>query len=177
MSAGGSLLLLFYGQQGGSPPPAPTTYGPQRAVYADIVARLVQLNCFAEGGVGRGAPSEVLARSSRQYPCAAVQPLTWVDSDRYDEGDFIRTCNFTITLIVRMEEPDQRQDWLDYLSDRVSNALNGESLAGITFGPLTLVQRGQYSPTPQHPEQRATLTGQFAYEVVGYGARDETEPT
>lgn len=151
--------------------------GPQRAVYADIVARLVQLNCFAEGGVGRGAPSEVLARSSRQYPCAAVQPLTWVDSDRYDEGDFIRTCTFAVTLIVRMEEPEQRQDWLDYLTDRVCNALDGKSLADITFAPLTLIQRGQYAATPQHPEQRAVLTGQFVYEVVGYGARDETEPT
>ena len=116
-------------------------------------------------------------RSGRQSPCAAVQALAWVDSDRYDEGDFIRTCTFSITLIVRMEEPDARQDWLDYLSDRACNALDGKSLADITFAPLTAVQRGQYAATPQHPEQRAVLTGQFAYEVVGYGARDETEPT
>jgi len=167
LSLGSSAVVAAAG------PPA----GPQRAVYADIVARLVALGCFAEGGVGRGAPSEVLMRSGRQYPCAAVQPLAWVDGDRYDAGDFIRTCTFTITLIVRMEEPDARQDWLDYLSDRACNALDGVSLAGIAFGPLTIVQRGQYGPTPQHPEQRATLTGQFVYEVVGYGARDETEPT
>jgi len=151
--------------------------GPQRAVYADIVARLVALGCFADGAVARGAPSEVLMRSGRQTPCAAVQPLAWVDSDRYDEGDFIRTCTFAVTLIVRMEEPEQRQDWLDYLTDRVCNALDGKSLADITFGPLTLIQRGQYAAMPQHPEQRAVLTGQFVYEVVGYGARDESEPT
>lgn len=163
---------------GATPPdPEPATYGPDCDVFDDIVARLAALNRFADLGVDYGAPSEVLARSGKQYPCAAVLPLNWIEADRWDSGDSIRTVSYQVVLVVRHEEPRERYRQLDHLSRLVSNALNGQSLADITFKDLTVLTRGTYASTPQHPEQRLTLTGQFAYEIVGHDARDETDPT
>lgn len=151
-------------------------YGPDNDIFQDIQDRLIALGVFAPDGVEFGSPAEVLQRSARQYPCAAIQWTRFNEPSRFDFGDKIRSVGFSITLVVREEEPRRRHQSLSVLCAKVQNAIDGKSLASKTFPAMTQLNTGIYQPNPNHPEQRLVLSGTFTYEVVGYDARDESEP-
>ncbi len=161
------------------PPPdpgiPPTIAGRDMDIFDAIQAILAGTGEFARDGVDYGSAVEVLDRSAGQYPCVAIEPTGFVEINRWDGVCTLRTVNYDLSIVVRIEEPRERYRQLEYLATVAQNALSGQKLAGIAYGPFTAVARGTISKS-SHPEQKIVLYGTFAYVIPDYSARVATRP-
>jgi hypothetical protein len=96
-------------------------------------------------------------------PAAVVTPDAWYEADDTDPVVLVRRVFFTLTLVVRDEDPLARYDALDRLSCVALNALDGADLGGDCIAALTRAYRGRFEPTPTHPEQSVAIHGEFTY--------------
>lgn len=165
----------------GGPPlssqlPPGATYDPRDfGILEDIVARLaatgqfefVHLVCLPEDQ-GFGANETV---------AAVVEPVEWSEPvEEFDDGGTVtHAFRWRITLLRREADPAVNAKALDLLQDVAANAVNGQSLAAITFPPMTRIRRGVWNRRAA-PEQRVVLNGDCTYEVVGYASHDVTDP-
>lgn len=127
-------------------------------------------------GVYRSALPEEKGRPSGDRLAAVVAPADWEQTDESDDEEEVqstRRVHWTLTLIVRDDDPETRERTLDRLLAVSQNALDGQALGGITIPDWTRLRRGRYG-TPSGPEQRMTVTGEFAYWVAGFNS-NQTE--
>lgn len=137
-------------------------------VLDDARDRLVETGVF--DAVYRSALPESRGRSSADRIVAVVTPSDWEQTDESDDEDTVqstRRARWTLTIIVREEDPETRERLLDQLLTTSQNALDGQTLGGITIPDWTRLRRGRYEP-PVDVEQRMVVTGEFAYWIQGF---------
>jgi hypothetical protein len=96
-------------------------------------------------------------------PAAVVTPDAWYEADDTDPVVLVRRVFFTLTIVVRDEDPLARYDAIDRLSCVAQNALDGAALGADCVAALTKTYRGRFEPAPTHPEQSVAIHGEFTY--------------
>jgi len=111
-----------------------------------------------------------------QLAAAAIEPESSRQDDRWDGGaetGLVVTSSVTITLLYRHDDPQLRDEGAELLFDTAADALNGQSLAGLTLPDLTRFGSWKWQ-TPAPPERRITALFSYAYIVEGWGGYDTT---
>ncbi len=146
----------------GSSPLGPAAgYGDGDA-FAAVVAALQQTGEFA--GVSFGTTPDRRAAGAALTPVAVVTPTGWSEVDDADPIVPLRQVFFSLTLVVRGDDPTASYGELDRLTCLAQNAIDGADLGG-NIPPLTRLRRGAYDGSPVRPEQGVTLLGEFSYLV------------
>lgn len=140
-------------------------------VYDAIVAALQATGAFTEVSWGSEPLGAGPTPADDTY-LAIVTHVSGEDLDDVDPVEIVRRVQFRVEVDAREQDPLARAKALDRLANVVKRAINGQSLAGLTLPPLTLIRRDQ-AGRPQHPGQTATLNGEFAYLVAGYDGFDD----
>lgn len=153
-------------------PVAAGARGRDTTVLRDIQARLQATGVF--DAVCRFSPEE-WPRPAAQTALAFVEPDRWSETDELGDHTYTRRLNFTLTFLVRDEDPVARTEKLDYLYTVATNALVGQQFAGICLPVRTAIGKGTYTTT-KPPERSLVCQGSCAYLVPGYAARDATDP-
>jgi hypothetical protein len=127
-------------------------------LWADARDRLEATGAFDLVVIGR--PDE-RARSAVEAAACWVVPL---DDDELDiDPDLVLVgCRFSLVVEVRAEDVEARADALDRLKNVAKNALNGQSLAGISLPGRTRVRRASHGPR-KHPTAPLELTVEAPY--------------
>jgi hypothetical protein len=122
-----------------------------------------------------GLPEDCGTGSS-QLAAAAIEPESSQQDDRFDGGAqtaMVVTSTVTITLLFRHEDPQLRDEGAELLFDTAANALNGQSLAGLTLPDLSRFVSWKWQ-TPTPPERRIKASFSYQYIVEGWGGYDVT---
>ncbi len=143
-----------------------------RDAFNAIVAALQATGVFAD--VLFPAPIDNILVGADRSPLAVVVPTQWQETPDTTAGSLVRKVSFTITLVVRAEDPMDRFEALDLASSYASNAIDGSTLGGGCLPALTLLSKGVYDPTPRHPELRLAMDGVFSYPIASASTHDTT---
>lgn len=103
----------------------------------------------------------------------------WQDRDRSDDPDATpqdRDVTFLCYVCVRMEDPDMRDDELDRLVQTATNAINGQSVLGVTLPEWTRLLAGKWMP-PTAPERRVICRGSFRYLLDDFDSHNDAADT
>ncbi len=122
-----------------------------------------------------GLPEDYGAAAARAA-VAAIEPESSTQEDQWDAapgGQLVVTSRVTITLLFRQPDPQLCDEGVELLFDTAANALNGQSLAGLTAPQLTRFLGWRWQPRMQ-PERRITATFSYQYLVPGWTAYDTT---
>lgn len=143
------------------------------------VRKAIQAALFATGafdGVWIWGLPEDYGSGASQLAAAAIEPESSNQEDRWDSapgGGLIITSRVTITFLQRHDDPQLRDEAAELLFDLAANALNGQSLAGLTLPQLTRFLGWRWEK-PVPPERRIASTFSYSYIVEGWNAYDET---
>ena len=138
--------------------------------YGAIAAALTATGAFAD--VAFGTTLERRAAGADRTPAAVITPDAWAELDDVDPVEIVRRVFFTLTLVVRDEDPVARFDALDRLTSVAQNAIDGSDLGGATLPALTLLRRGRFDPGSRHPEQGVILHGEFTFLIPSLTGHD-----
>jgi hypothetical protein len=144
-------------------------YGDRHALAA-IVLALDGTGEFAD--VLLAADPEHPTLGGDRTPLAVVFPTDWTEADESDPTVNLRQVTYSLTLMVRGENPAQRYELLDRLTSVAQNTLDGSDLCGGCLPALTKLRRGTYGSVERHPEQHVTLVGTFSYLVSSNTGHD-----
>jgi hypothetical protein len=147
-----------------------------RDVRNAIVSALTTTGAFDSGGVWiTGLPEDSGAPSS-DFAAVAIEPVSSTQEDRWDsqtDGGLIVTSRVTITVLNRNADAQLRDEGAEMLLDMAADALNGQSLAGLTLPGLTRFMSWTWQP-PMAPERRIAATFTYSYIVEGWDGYDTT---
>lgn len=152
----------------------PDVVGRDADIIDDVIDRLTSTGQFA--GVYWGELPELRGRPAELLAMATVEPASWNETDEFDdEFDYqsVVKGTFLLTLFTRDKDPRTRDRILDLLRTAAANAINEQSLAGITIPGLTILRNGKYLPA-NNPERRMSIVGEYAYFVNGPTGHDTT---
>jgi len=93
-------------------------------------------------------------------------------ADDEDDTQYQHALRFRITIEVREDDPELREDELDRLRCVVANAINYKNFSDVTIPGLTLVKTGSYGK-PDHPTQSLDLRVETAYFVDAPDLHDD----
>jgi len=105
---------------------------------------------------------------------AVVSPAGFDDTDDAmsgSEADVLHTCRFRVTIAGRSNSQAGRVREIDRVAMQAMNAVNGKSLADISFPAMTSLRRKSWD-RPDQPGSSATLDGEAVYLVPGYAAHN-----
>jgi hypothetical protein len=145
-----------------------------RDVRNAIQTALVNTNAFNAVYVW-GLPEDYGSGSSNEA-FAAIVPMTSRQEDLWDAaatGGLVITTRVGIVLAYRHIDPQTRDEAAELLLEQTANALNGQSLAGLTFTQTTRVIQWDWQP-PAAPERRINATLSYQYIVEGWDSYDTT---
>lgn len=170
-SFGSTSLLLTFGLN----PGVAAAAGPvsDRHIMRSIKEALEATGQF--DAVLRGVITDAAGKPA-DYKAIAV---IWMDNfeeptfaDDEDATQSQHSIRFRITIEVREDDPELREDELDRLRCVVANAVNYQSFNDVTITGLTLVRSGTYGK-PDHPTQSLDLRVETAYFVDAPDLHDE----
>ena len=139
-------------------PTPPSTRTRDRDAYRAIVDELTALDCFDQVLFGPAGGWD--RAGADRYPVLVVTPKGWQEMDDSDPIALVRLANFTLTIVIRDEDPISGFDELDRLTSLVEEALDYSDLNGSAMGSLTKVRSAKYLPA-SFPEQSVELDGEF----------------
>jgi hypothetical protein len=148
--------------------------GRDRDVRNAVQTALVQTNAF-DGVWVWGLPEDYGTGSSKQA-AAVIIPQSSRQEDLWDAapaGGLVITSRIAVTLLNRNEDPQLRDEGAELLLDTAANALNGQSLAGLTFPQTTRITQWDWQPVTV-PERRIQAILTYQYIVEGWEAYDTT---
>jgi hypothetical protein len=141
----------------------------ERDVRLAIHDALVATGAFTEVRL-TGLPEDYGIRAS-DLTAAAIEPVSTSYTTGWDSqttGQLDYTAQLGVTLLARAEDPQLRDELAEQLLNSLHNAVNGQSLAGLTLPGKTLVTSWRWEK-PAPPERRIQATVQFAYFVTWEG--------
>jgi hypothetical protein len=150
-------------------PPAPPAGGYRDRQLLALVADLLRATGEFDEVTTWGLP-EARGSGAQEDRLAALELRGWEESDQSNDYAGIpqdRTVAFALTILVRIADPDPRDDEADRLLNVAMNALNGASLAGANYPDRTRLRRGAWLPA-RAPERRLVAQGQFTYPVPDF---------
>jgi hypothetical protein len=141
-------------------------------VLDSIISTLQGTGSF--DGVYPAAEPEQQGKPADDRLAAVVAPRDWEEVDDSDDPTTVqstRRIRYGLVLIARDADAEARARALDQLLAVAQNALDGQSIGGLTIAGWTRLRRGRYlDPTP--PEQRMEVIGETAYFVDGWTGHD-----
>ena len=143
-----------------------------RDVRNAIQAALLQTGAFDAVWMW-GMPEEYGSAASERA-VAAIEPFSSEQLDRWDyapPGGLLVSSRVNIILLYRHEDPQLRDEAVELLFDVAANALNGQSLAGLTLPQLTSFSSWRWEK-PAAPERQITATFLYHYIVEGWNSYD-----
>ena len=114
-------------------------------------------------GASSTAAAVIIPQSSRQEDLWDAAPA----------GGLVITSRLGIVLLYRNEDPQLRDEGAELLLDTAANALNGQSLAGLTFPQTTRIIQWDWQ-APTVPERRIIAILSYQYIVEGWDEYDTT---
>lgn len=117
-------------------------------------------------------------QSAEDLRACAILPSETTEDDRYDTspgGLIVLDARVKIVFVARDQDPLARDKTVNLLLLYAQNALNGESLAGITLPDFTRFKGGWRWEDPVPPERKITAMFSFRYLVQGWKAFDTTD--
>ena len=146
-----------------------------RDVRIAIQAALQATNQF-DGVYLWGLPEDLGSGVSRAA-IAVIEPGSGQARDDWDDpsdgGQLVIESTASVTLYQREEDPQLRDENAELLLSYVANAINGQSLGGLTLPGATKVQAWRWNP-PTPPDRTLTLTVSYQYFVDGWTSFDTT---
>jgi hypothetical protein len=117
-----------------------------------------------------GLPEDY-GQAAGSLSAAAIEPagttlVTGWDAQTAGGLRYDATC--TVTLLARDDDPARRDESAEQLLDVLANAVNGQSLGGLTVPGRTWVQSWRWQP-PAPPERRIAAVVQYGYLVSWEG--------
>jgi hypothetical protein len=143
------------------------------------VRNAIQTTLVATGafdGVWIWGMPDSFGTGSTQLAAAAIEPVSSTQSDRWDSqdtGGLIVMSRVAITFLYRHDDPQIRDEGAELLVNIAGNAINGQSLAGLTLPGLTRIDSWTWAP-PTPPERRIKAIFSYQYIVEGWGSYDAT---
>ena len=144
-----------------------------RDIRNDIARRLKATGRFDDVKT-TGLPEEYGFGTMRAV--AVIPPAPGRMKTLADGGDAILTETdetLTVYLLARDNDPTKRDDLAEDLLQYLKDAVNGESLAGMTAPDRTFVETWQY-PKPKAPERRVAAVVRYLYLLTGWDSNDTT---
>jgi hypothetical protein len=145
-----------------------------RDVRNAIQTALTETNAF--DGVWIWGLPEDFGTASSQQAAAAIVPQSSRQEDLWDAapaGGLVITSRVAITLLYRNEEAQARDEGAELLLDTAANALNGQSLGGLTFPQTTRIVQWDWQPAAS-AERRIQAILTYQYLVEGWESYDVT---
>ena len=140
----------------------------ERDVRNAAIEALLATHAFE--GVYPYVMPEDRGRRAGDLRAAVVAPVNGSNTLEYDDvsgGNPLCRMSFNVIVMCRDDDAQVRDDAADRLLSVARNAINGMSLAGLTFPFMTIVRNHQWiAPTP--PERQIRLLVEAAYEVPGW---------
>jgi hypothetical protein len=145
-----------------------------RDVRNAIVTALTATNQF-NGVFVWGLPEDYGSGASAEA-FAAVIPMSSRQEDLWDAapaGGLVITSRVAIVLAYRHIDPQLRDEAAELLVDTTANALNGQSLAGLTLPQTARVIQWDWQAVTV-PERRINCVFSYQYIVEGWDEYDTT---
>lgn len=170
-SFGSTSLLLTFGLSSGAA--SATTPVSDRHIMRSIKQALEATGQF--DAVYRGIITDGAGKPADFKAIAVIYMDNFEEptfADDYDDTQSQHTLRFRITIEVREDDPELREDELDRLRCVVQNAINYQTFNDVTIPGLTVVRTGSYGK-PDHPTQSVELRIETAYFVDAPDLHDE----
>jgi hypothetical protein len=145
-----------------------------RDVRNAIQTALTDTSAF-DGVFVWGLPEDYGSGASKEA-FAAIVPMSSRQEDLWDAapaGGLLITTRVAIVLAYRHNDPQLRDEGAELLLDTAANALNGQSLAGLTLPQSARVIQWDWQP-PTVPERRINAVFSYQYINEGWDAYDTT---
>jgi hypothetical protein len=138
----------------------------ERDVRAAIKAALVATNAFSDVWL-QGLP-DAYGHGASELTAAAIEPMSTRLSSGWDAGptgglDY--TAEVTVTVLARNPDPQLCDELAEQLLNFLINAVNDQSLGGLTIPQHTRVTGWRWRPRTSG-ERRIAATVGFAYLVT-----------
>lgn len=157
-------LWLFGGARGATPDPVGTEWH----IVEDVIARVLGTGLFENAVIGYesdGNPASAdLGDMVRVIP---GDQTSLDDAASGDEVDVIHTGTFLVEVEIKESDPSVRHRRVSAACNAIRNVINGQSLAGITLPPRTILGK-QAKAVIMYPYAKATMDGSYEYIVSGY---------
>ena len=147
-----------------------------RDVRNAIQAALIATHAFDPNAVWLTGLPENYGEPASVFAAAAIEPFSSRQEDPWDSqtaGGLVIYSSVTITLMVRNDDPQLRDEAAELLLGTTANALNGQSLAGLTLPAWTRLASWIWQPAAP-PERRIAAAFSYAYIVEGWNSYDTT---
>ncbi len=147
-----------------------------RDVRNAVQSALIATNAFDHGAVWIWGLPEDHGTGSSEQAAVAIVPMSSSQGDLWDAaaaGGLVITSRVQLVMLYRNEDPQLRDEGAELLLDATANALNGQSLAGLTFPQTTRITDWTWQP-PAVPERRIQATLTYQYIVEGWESYDVT---
>jgi hypothetical protein len=141
----------------------------ERDVRIAIRDALLATGAFADVWLS-GLP-ESYGGAASDLTAAAIEPVATSLTTGWDAplaGGLDYTARLNAVLLARHEDPQLRDELAEQLLAVLHNAINGQSLAGITLPGKTLVQSWAWQPAAP-PERRIAAIVSYSYLVTWEG--------
>jgi hypothetical protein len=138
----------------------------RNAIQTALVATGAFDNGFNSPAVWIWGLPEDYGTGSSEQAAAAIVPMSSRQEDLWDAaatGGLVVTSRLGIILLYRHHDPQLRDEGAELLLDTTANALNGQSLAGLTLPQTTRVIQWDWQPVTV-PERRINCV--FSYQYV-----------
>jgi hypothetical protein len=146
-----------------------------RDVRVAIAAALQATRAFDAQGVWLWSPED-LGQGTSVGRGVQIEPGNSTVADPWDAqtwGGIVIQSTVKLTLLYRDEDTQKRDEGAENLLQQAQNALNGQSLAGLTMPAMTRFQSWSWA-NPQPPERQIICVFQYSYIVEGWAAFDTT---
>lgn len=147
-----------------------------RDVRDAVQVALLATNAFDPDAVFIWGLPEDYGTGASKVCAAVLVPQSSRQEDLWDSapaGGLVITSRLGITLLYRNEDPQARDEGAELLLDTAANALNGQSLAGLTFPQMTRIIQWDWQPVTV-PERRIQAILTYQYIVEGWESYDVT---
>jgi hypothetical protein len=123
--------------------------------------------------------SEVPSQRAGDARAVSIEPDTMDFSDDWGGGPtdstdpppLIVSARLRLTFMTRLDDPSARDDEAERLANVAANALNGQSLAGLTLPAFSRFESLKWLP-PEPPERRVSATFVYRYIVDSWTSFD-----
>jgi hypothetical protein len=135
----------------------------ERDVRNAIKDALVATGAFSDVWL-TGLPEEH-GQGASDLTAAAIEPLSTRLAGGWDAapgGGLEYASEVAVSLLARHPDPQLRDELAEQLLNLLINAVNGQSLAGLTIPQQTMIASWRWMP-PRPPERRITATVGFTY--------------
>jgi hypothetical protein len=144
-------------------------------IRESVRALLVATNVFDD--VFMAFPDDPSGQAASDLKAAALQPATTAWETGFDadpDGAMVYRCRIPLMVLVRHDDPVQRDEMASGLLNVVRDTLDGESLGGLTLAQFTFIKHWTWQK-PVPPERRITADLECRYLEEGWAAADTSE--